>query len=142
MLSGYSSMVPTSRRTSTAWWAAGEETEAIGKNRAVNTSKIHLSVDAYGLPNAFRITGGHDSLEAQALIDDLPTGDALIADKGYNSERIREQEEAKEMRPVIPLKRNSKKGNNSIYGGLYRYWHLVENAFDRLKPYGAISDAV
>lgn len=52
-----------------------------------------MAVDAYGLPNAFRITGGevHDSTEAQALIDDLPSGDALVADKGYDSERIREQ---------------------------------------------------
>lgn len=64
------------------------EVEAIGKSRAGNTSKIHLAVDAYGLPIACRITGGdvHDSTEAQALIDELPTGGALVAD----SERIRE----------------------------------------------------
>jgi|UPI00078126C1 transposase len=121
--------------------AATEEAEAVGKSRAGNTSKIHLAVDAYGLSNAFRITGGevHDSTEAQALIDDLPTREALIADKGYDSERIREQVEAKGMRPVIPRKRNSKKGNYSLDRELYRYQHLVENAFARLKPYRAIA---
>ena len=121
--------------------AATEEVEAIGKSRAGNTSKIHLAVDAYGLPIAFRITGGdvHDSTEAQALIDELPIGGALVADKGYDSERIRKQVDAKGMDSVIPRKRNSKTGNSSLDRGLYRYRHLVENAFARLKPYRAIA---
>jgi hypothetical protein len=38
--------------------AASSEDEAIGKSRAGNTSKIHLAVDAYGLPVEFEITGG------------------------------------------------------------------------------------
>lgn len=121
--------------------AATGEAEAIGKSRAGNTSKIHLGVDACGLPIAFRITGGevHDSTEAQALIDELPSGDALVADKGYDSERIREQAAAKGMRSVIPRKRNSKKGNAGLDRGLYRYRHLVENVFARLKHYRAIA---
>lgn len=85
--------------------ASTGEAEAIGKSRASNTSKIHLAVDAYGLPNAFRITGGevHDSTEVQALINDLPSGEALVADKGHDSESIREQVEAKGMKAVIPV---------------------------------------
>jgi len=49
--------------------AATEELQAIGKSRAGNTSKIHLAVGAYGLPFAFRITGGgvNDNTEAQLL---------------------------------------------------------------------------
>ena len=116
--------------------ACTEAAEAIGKSRAGNTSKIHLAVDAYGLPNTFRITGGevHDSTEAQALIDDdLSAVDSLVADKGYDSERIREQVEAKGMEAVIPRRRNSKKGNASLDRGLYRYRHLVENAFAWLE---------
>lgn len=103
---------------------------------------MHLAVDAYGLPIAFRITGGdvHDSTEAQALIDELPIGGALVADKGYDSERIREQVDAKGMDSVIPRKRNSKTGNSSLDRGLYRYRHLVENAFARLSlSYRAIA---
>ncbi|MFG6665710.1 IS5 family transposase [Halomonas sp. HNIBRBA4712] len=121
--------------------ASTGEAEAIGKSRAGNTSKIHLAVDAYGLPNAFRVTGGevHDSTEAHALIDDLPSGDALVADKGHDSESIREQVEARGMKAVIPRKRNSKKGNANLDRGLYGYRHLVENAFARLKPYRAIA---
>ncbi|GFM67128.1 hypothetical protein PSCICJ_32460 [Pseudomonas cichorii] len=38
--------------------AATAGDEAIGKSRAGNTSKIHLGVDAYGLPITFDLTGG------------------------------------------------------------------------------------
>lgn len=102
---------------------ATEGVEAIGKCRAGNTSKIHLAIDTYGLPNAFRITGGevHGSTEAQALINDLPSGDALVADKGYDGERIREQIEAKGMEVVIPRRCHSKKGNARLDRRLYRY---------------------
>lgn len=75
--------------------------------------------DAYGLPIAFRLTGGevHDSQEAPALIAELPSGDAPIADNGYDSEPIREQIEEQDMRSVIPGKRNSKKGNAQLDRG-------------------------
>lgn len=48
---------------------ATEKIEAIGKSCVGNTSKIHMAVNAYGFPYAFRITGGevHDSTEARAL---------------------------------------------------------------------------
>jgi len=38
--------------------AVGQESQAIGKSRAGNTTKIHLVVDSYGLPVEFEITGG------------------------------------------------------------------------------------
>lgn len=73
--------------------ATTEHKEAIGKSRASNTSKVHLAVDAYGLLIVFRITGGdvHDSTEASELIYALPAGGILVADKGYDNERIRKQ---------------------------------------------------
>jgi transposase len=39
--------------------------------------------------------------------------------------------------PIIPRKRNSKVGNGDW--SLYKYRHLVENAFARLKHYRAIA---
>ena len=53
--------------------AAGTNDQAIGKSRAGNTSKIHLAVDAYGLPIEFRITGGqfNDCMQAPGLIAEL-----------------------------------------------------------------------
>ena len=121
--------------------AGSGETEAIGKSRAGNTTKIHLAVDAYGLPIEFVITGGevNDCTAAPELIAKLPHAEAIVADKGYDSERIREQIEAKGSKAVIPRRRNSVKGNANLDRGLYRYRHLVENAFARLKHYRAVA---
>ena len=41
--------------------------------------------------------------------------------------------------PVIPRKRNSKKGNADMDWCLYKYRHLVENVFARLKHFRAIA---
>jgi len=121
--------------------AATPFNEGIGKSRGGNTTKIHLAVDSYGLPIEFDITGGevHDSKAAPELIDKLPKTDYVIADKGYDSEAIREQIRDRNSRPIIPRKRNSKVGNADIDWCLYKYRHLVENAFARLKQYRAIA---
>jgi transposase len=121
--------------------AASESDEGIGKSRAGNTTKIHLAVDAYGLPIDFDITSGatHDCKAAPELIAKLPQAGAIIADKGYDSESIREQIASKGSQVVIPRKRNSTKGNGDLDRGLYRYRHLVENAFARLKQFRALA---
>jgi len=50
--------------------AASEENQAIGKSRGGNTTKIHMAVDAYGLPIDFEITGGevHDGKVAPEFL--------------------------------------------------------------------------
>lgn len=121
--------------------AASESDEGIGKSRAGNTTKIHLAVDGYGLPIDFTITSGstHDCKAAPELIAKLPQAEAMIADKGYDSELIRGLIVAKGSRVVIPRRRNSRKGNDDLDKGLYRYRHLVENAFARLKQFRALA---
>jgi transposase len=71
---------------------AGKENQAIGKSVGGNTTKIHMAVDACGLPIEFDLTGGevHDSKAAPDLIEKLPLSEFIIADKGYDSEDIRE----------------------------------------------------
>ncbi|MBV6447778.1 MAG: hypothetical protein FCKEOINB_01414 [Nitrosomonas sp.] len=56
----------------------------------------------------------------------LPDAKAIVADKGYDNECIREQITKKGVRAVIPRKRNSLKGNADMDWSLYRYRHLVE----------------
>jgi len=73
------------------------------------------------------------------LISKLPAAETIVADKGYDSERIREQVERQGAKAVIPRKRNSVKGNAGLDRGLYRNRHLVENAFARLKQYRAVA---
>jgi transposase len=55
------------------------------------------------------------------------------------SEEIREQIKQKSSIPVIPRKKNSKTGNVDIDWGLYKYRHLVENIFARLKQFRSIA---
>ncbi|KTD54681.1 transposase [Legionella santicrucis] len=102
--------------------AASEENEAIGKSRGGNTTKIHMAVDAFGLPIDFEITGGevHDSKVASEFIEKLPTAGHTIADKGYDSEEVRDTIHKKLSTPVIPRKSNSKIGNAGMDWCLYK----------------------
>lgn len=120
--------------------AYGQES-AIGKSVAGNSTKIHMAVDSYGLPIHFSITGGevHDCKEAPKLVAELPQADYVVADKGYDSEDLRDQIRAKGAIPIIPRKKNSKTGNDDIDWCLYKYRHLVENVFARLKHFRAIA---
>ena len=121
--------------------AMGNENQAIGKSVGGNTTKIHMAVDACGFPIEFDLTGGevHDCKAAPALIDKLPASEHTIADKGYDSEDVREHIRNKSSNLVIPRKKNSKTGNSDIDWGLYKYRHLVENVFARLKHFRAIA---
>ena len=113
----------------------------IGKSVAGPTSKIHLAVDSYGLPIEFTVTGGevHDSKEAPELVAKLPASDYKIADRGYDSEPLRDQIRQQNSTPIIPRKKNSVVGNDDVDWCLYKYRHLVENAFARLKHFRAIA---
>jgi len=123
--------------------ARKEAETAIGKSVAGNTSKIHLAVDSMGLPIHFEITGGevHDSKIAPELreLTIHKDCDYYIADRGYDSETLRRKIRQLGSGPVIPRKRNSKIGNDDIDWCLYKYRHLVENAFARLKHFRSIA---
>ncbi len=121
--------------------AASNENQGIGKSVAGNTTKIHMAVDAYGLPIDFEITGGevHDCKIAPEFISKLPATDYTIADKGYDSEELRQLIRDKLSTPIIPRKNNSTIGNDDMDWGLYKYRHLVENIFARLKHFRSIA---
>ena len=123
--------------------AAGKEPQAIGKSRAGNSTKIHLVVNSYGLPAEFEITGGevNDCSIAPDLIAKLSDAKAIVADKGYDSECIREQIVKKGAKAVIPRKHNSLKGNADMDWGLYKYRHWVE-CFCTAKAVSGSSDTI
>ena len=121
--------------------AAGKGDEAIGNSRAGKTSKIHLVVDSFGNPVEFVITGGqvHDSKMANKLIQRTPAFEFTIADKAYGKQSFRDDIALKGSEAVIPRKSNSKIGNDDMNWDLYKFRHLVENTFARLKHYRAIA---
>ena len=121
--------------------AATEDAEAIGKSRGGNTTKIHLPVDACGFPVAFEITGGeiHDCTAAPVLLAKTPDAETVVGDKGYDSQPVRDQVVEQGGKPVIPRRKNSKVSNGDIDWNLYKYRHLVENAFARLKHFRGVA---
>ena len=121
--------------------AAGGGDQGIGKSRGGLTTKIHMSADSCGFPLSFEVTGGqvHDCRAAPELIGKMPVTDFVIGDKGYDSKALRKRIEEKGSCPVIPRKGNSKGGNDDIDWCLYKYRHLVENLFARMKHFRAIA---
>jgi transposase len=121
--------------------AQNDQETGIGKSVAGNTTKIHLAVDSCGFPIDFTITGGevHDVKEAPSFIAQLPKSDYKIMDKGYDCESLREQIKQQKCTPIIPRKSNSTIGNVALDWGLYKYRHLVENAFARLKHFRGVA---
>ena len=122
--------------------SATEYDESIGKSKGGHTTKIHLAVDSYGLPVHFELTGGHrnDIVMAESLVKGSPKSQQVIADKGYDSESFRSflVDEVGTI-PVIPRRTCQAQGNETMDWAMYKYRHLVENAFARIKHYRAIS---
>ena len=120
---------------------ATPEAQDIGKSRGGNSTKIHLAVDSGGLPVHFELSGGqtHDVVHAESLVACSPPAEVVIADKGYDSDKLRGFIETSGSDSNIPRKSNKKKGNQHMDWCLYKYRHLVENAFLKIKKYRAIA---
>jgi transposase len=89
----------------------GGHQRALGRSRGGVTSKIHCLGDARGQPIAFDLTPGEaaDCKSYDALIDlQERAPDALLADKAYDTEAIRDDLKERGIKPVIPPKSNRK----------------------------------
>ena len=64
--------------------------------------------------------------------DDLPPPKVLIPDKGYDSDAIREDVEARGGTPVIPARRN-RRNPVQIDGYIYALHNMVERCINKLK---------
>ena len=102
-------------------------------------SKIHLAVDANGMPVRILVTAGTvaDCTQANALIDGI-SASWLLADRGYDSNEIIEKAISQDMKVVIPPKKN-RKDQRDYDRYLYSLRHLVENAFLHLKRWRGIA---
>ena len=99
------------------------------------STKIHAVCDALGNPLHFMVTAGqkHDAPLAIPLIQAF-TAEHLLADKGYDSDAIREFATEKGITPQIPPKKNRKE--ERLYDKhLYKERHKIECLFDFLKHY-------
>ena len=112
----------------------------MGRSRGGLTTKIHAVVDAGGLPIALKLTPGqaHDGRSAEGMLESLSAGDILLADRGYDSDALRDQMAARgawaNIKPM-PNRRNIP----AFSAFLYRYRNLVERFFNRLKHFRAVA---
>ena len=115
-------------------WQSGYGSYKRGLN-----SKIHLAVDAHGMPVRAIVTKGTaaDCKLAGRLMEGI-AADALLADRAYDTNAVVEQARASGMEVVIPPMK-SRKEQRQYDKYLYRLRHLVENAFLKLKRWRGIA---
>jgi len=88
---------------------------------------------------ALSLTPGQaaDINQAVPLLDQVEP-DALLADKGYDSDALVETLEERGITPVIPPKANRREPRKTDFA-LYRERNLVERFFNRLKQHRALA---
>jgi transposase len=113
----------------------------MGRSRGGLTTKIHAVVDANGLPITLELTPGqaHDGKSADDMLDTVKAGQTLIADAGYDSDRLRaelKQRRAKACIKPMPNRVRKYRPRRTTYAKR----NLVERFFNRLKHYRAIAN--
>ena len=116
----------------------GRQSGYVQDKRGLNT-KIHLAVDAHGMPIRILVTEGTraDCKEAVHLIEGI-SAEILLADRGYDTNDILAYVASAGMEPVIPPKKNRKE-QRDYDKYLYKLRHLVENCFLALKRWRGIA---
>jgi transposase len=112
----------------------------MGRSRGGLTTKIHAVVDAEGLPIALRLTAGqaHDGRSAEDMLASVEEGDILLADRGYDSDALRQEMAARgAWANVKPMP--NRKNVPAFSAFLYQYRNLVERFFNRLKHFRAVA---
>ena len=124
--------------TSTRSWGKGRKSGYVQNKRGLNT-KLHLAVDANGMPVRILITEGTraDCKEAVHLIEGI-SAEVLLADRGYDINAILAYAASAGMETVIPPKKNRKE-QRQYDEYLYKLRHLVENCFLVLKRWRGIA---
>ena len=112
----------------------------MGRSRGGLTTKIHARVDAKGRPICLLISPGndHDVDRAEALLEGLEGGAIVIADKGYDADRVRCCIRAQGAIPNIP-NRSNRKRKFRWKKALYCQRNHVERFFNKLKQFRRIA---
>jgi len=103
-------------------------------------SKLHAVCDGQGRPIIMLLSEGQmsDHKGAEMIFPALPDADALIGDKGYDSDAFRAALIEREITPCIPPR--AKRRSPATYcKALYKQRHKVENMFAKLKDWRRIS---
>ncbi|MEZ0496747.1 IS5 family transposase [Sphingomonas sp. IW22] len=118
----------------------GGSDHCLGRSRGGLTTKIHVVVDAQGLPIRLGLTAGqaHDGQIADALLNHLDPRTIVLADKAYDADRIRELIQDQGPTPNIPPKSN-RRWEPCFSKRLYRERNLIERFFSKLKHFSRVA---
>jgi len=112
----------------------------MGRSRGGLTTKIHALVDANGLPILLKLTAGraHDGRSAGDVLEGIGAGQTLLADRAYDSDALRKtMQERGAFANIKPVSRRTHRPAFSSF--LYRYRHLVECFFNKIKHFRAVA---
>ena len=112
----------------------------MGRSRGGLTTKIHAVVDALGRPIRLKLTEGqaHDGRSGADMVDSVGVGQTLLADRGYDSDSLRESLCARGALANIRLMPNRKR-RPAFDHELYKQRNLIERFFNKLKHFRAIA---
>ena len=113
----------------------GTQKEGFGRSKGGFTTKIHLRINADGLPIAAEITGGEVSDYkgyAPVMAADGPEPNVLLADRGYDADFIRDDMEARDGIAIIPTRKN-RIAQIPVDGFVYALRNRIERCFNRMK---------
>jgi putative transposase len=111
----------------------------LGRSRGGFGTKIHAAVTPLGHPVTLELTGSEasDSPRLPGLIAGIET-EAVLADKGYDSDANRAAIRASGAEPCIPPRRNRKEAV-PYDRHLYRERNVVERYFARIKQHRRVA---
>ena len=106
----------------------------MGRSRGGLTTKIHVLVNDLGLPLRFHLTPGqaHDGPAAAIPLDQIQPGQAVLGDKAYDANWIRNMIWEKGATDVIPSKAD-RKVPIPFDRDLYKQRNNVERFIGRMK---------
>ena len=112
----------------------------IGLTKGGRNTKLHAVCDEKGRPVVLLLTPGnvHDCKVAQLCIEAMPPSAELVADKGYDSQALREWLTGRRTQPVIPPRKN-RKIQYDYDATIYRQRNVIERMFCRLKDWRRIA---
>ena len=115
--------------------AGGQQHQSLGRSRGGFSTKIHVKTDALGLPLKLTLTAGHRG-DMVGVWDVLEPEDrcasALLADRAYDSSKLRQRLEQIGVQAVIPC--SASRAQKIEYDkDLYKERHGVDCFINKIK---------
>ena len=117
----------------------GDDDQALGRSRGGFGTKLHLGVEALGLPLEIHLSPGQDAdiTHAPAVLGDHQP-EAVLGDKGYDSEAFAKTVEDRGAEAVIPP-RSNRKTPREYDPIVYKERNKVERCINRLKQFRRVA---